>query len=384
MAVLDPRSSRSKSLIAMLLISVAGVTLLVAAAHAEDCLAAPNSPAREGARWYYRLDRATQHKCWYMRATDEPAQQAPAPTETALPAPRFAIPVPRPRPSAANAASSLSYTDRSSSHAQGIAPKLGATAPVDRSTTETTSSIPKESSKQQAGISLAPPAPSATSLIGAAKDETTSAISEMHQVAPSLETNAAATAAAPHAQTPVGATAEETDSPTSDMAASQQGTTPSQPNAQARASESNAEPQIIAPLDDAVSSIPKDSITQQSASSDFRSNDAEAVPDVSLAERQAPPEVATPDARPIPPGSALTDELVDNARMWVKPRYLIGAFVLALIGMSYYVIFRIFSWGSLYMSHGHPDDDGIEELDNKLEFYRKLHQGAALENPETI
>jgi Homeodomain-like domain len=196
--------------------------------------------------------------------------------------------------------------------------------------------------------------------------------------------NAAATAAAPHAQTPVGATAEETDSPTSDMAASQQGTTPSQPNAQARASESNAEPQIIAPLDDAVSSIPKDSITQQSASSDFRSNDAEAVPDVSLAERQAPPEVATPDARPIPPGSALTDELVDNARMWVKPRYLIGAFVLALIGMSYYVIFRIFSWGSLYMSHGHPDDDGIEELDNKLEFYRKLHQGAALENPETI
>jgi hypothetical protein len=62
----------------------------------------------------------------------------------------------------------------------------------------------------------------------------------------------------------------------------------------------------------------------------------------------------------------------------------IGAFVLALIGMSYYVIFRIFSWGSLYTSHGHPDDDGIEELDNKLEFYRKLHQGAALENPETI
>jgi hypothetical protein len=380
MAVLDPRSSRSKSLIAMLLISVAGVTLLVAAAHAEDCLAAPNSPAREGARWYYRLDRATQHKCWYMRATDEPAQQAPAPTETALPAPRFAIPVPRPRPSAANAAS-LSYTDRSSSHAQGIAPKLGATAPVDRSTTETTSSIPKESSSQQAGISLAPPAPGATSLIGAAKDETTSAISEMHQGAPSLETNAAATAAAPDAQTPVGAAADETISPTSDMATSQQGATLSPPNAQATASGSNAEPQIIAPLDDTLSSIRKDSDTQQSA------NVVEPVPHVLLAESQAPHEVATPDARPIPPAllshdrerSALTDELVDNARVWVKPRYAISVFVVALVVMSYYVVFRIFSWGGLDMIRGHADDDGIEELDDKLEFYRKLHRGTALE-----
>jgi len=76
MAARCPTSFGSKSLIAMLLISVVGVAFLAVTAHAEDCLAAPNSAAREGTRWYYRLDRATQHKCWYMRAPDQPAQQA--------------------------------------------------------------------------------------------------------------------------------------------------------------------------------------------------------------------------------------------------------------------------------------------------------------------
>jgi hypothetical protein len=196
-----------------------------------------------------------------------------------------------------------------------------------------------------------------------------------------METNAAATAAAPDAQTPVGAAADETISPTSDMATSQQGATLSPPNAQATASGSNAEPQIIAPLDDTLSSIRKDSDTQQSA------NVVEPVPHVLLAESQAPHEVATPDDRPIPPAllshdrerSALTDELVDNARVWVKPRYAISVFVLALVVMSYYIVFRIFSWGGLDMIRGHADDDGIEELDDKLEFYRKLHRGTALE-----
>ena len=204
MAARGPTSFGSKSLIAMLLISVVGVTLLAATARAEDCLAAPNSPAREGTRWYYRLDRPTQHKCWYMRALDKPTQQVTAPAKTALPAPAFAIPVPRPRPLAASAASSLSPsdTDPSSSHAEGFAAKPSATAQVSRSTAETTSSIPKESTSQQAGTSLAAPAPNAAPLIDAATEETTSAISEMHQVAPSPEADAAATAAAPDAENP--------------------------------------------------------------------------------------------------------------------------------------------------------------------------------------
>jgi hypothetical protein len=36
-------------------------------AHAADeCLAAPNSPPSSGSHWYYRVERATQRKCWYI------------------------------------------------------------------------------------------------------------------------------------------------------------------------------------------------------------------------------------------------------------------------------------------------------------------------------
>jgi hypothetical protein len=128
MAARRQKSFDSKSLIVLALMSVVGATLPAATVRAEDCLAAPNSPAREGTRWYYRLDRATQHKCWYMHAPDQTAQQGAVP---APPAPRFAIPVPRPRPSAANAASSLSPgdTDSFSSRPDAIAAKPSATAP---------------------------------------------------------------------------------------------------------------------------------------------------------------------------------------------------------------------------------------------------------------
>ena len=194
--------SGSNLLTALLRMSIVVVALPAATAHAEVCLAAPNSPAREGTRWYYRLDRATQHKCWYMRALDQPTQQVAASAKTALPAAAFAIPIPRPRPLAASSASSLSPgdTDRSSSAAEGITAKPSATAQVSGSIADTTSSIPKESTSQQAGTSSAAPAPNATLLIGAATEETTSTISEMHQVAPSPETNDAATAAAPDAE----------------------------------------------------------------------------------------------------------------------------------------------------------------------------------------
>ena len=132
----------SKSLIAMLLMSVVDVTLPAATARAEECLAAPNFPAREGTRWYYRLERATQHKCWYMRALGQPTPQAGAPAKTTLRAPAFGIPVPRPRPLTAD--SSPVGTDLSPSHAEGIVAKQSATPPVSGST-----AVPKESTSQQ-------------------------------------------------------------------------------------------------------------------------------------------------------------------------------------------------------------------------------------------
>ena len=47
-------------------------------ARADDCLAQPSSSAPEGSHWYYHTDRATQRKCWYLRAPDQPVQQSAA------------------------------------------------------------------------------------------------------------------------------------------------------------------------------------------------------------------------------------------------------------------------------------------------------------------
>ena len=38
---------------------------------ADECLAKPDSQAPRGSHWYYRLDRATQRKCWYVAAEGE-------------------------------------------------------------------------------------------------------------------------------------------------------------------------------------------------------------------------------------------------------------------------------------------------------------------------
>jgi len=236
---------------------------------------------------------------------------------------------------------------------------------------------------------LAALTPSAAPLIGAATDETTSAISEMHRVAPSPWTNATATATAPNAETLAGATTNETSSPTSDIAAPQQAASSSEPNGHLAASGSNAAPLINAPTDDAASSIPKDSAAQQSTSSDLKFNDAEPAPDVSLPGHRAPPAVATLNVRPIPPDllsharerTAQTNEPIDNAGMWGRPFYLIVVFLLVLVVMSYYVGFRYFVGGSAQMTDGHRDDDGVYNQYNDPEFYRKLRQGGALQKP---
>ena len=70
------RPAGSLALAATFLAGSVGIGMPTNTARADDCLAAPNSPAPEGSHWYYRMDRATQRKCWYVRATDQPAQQA--------------------------------------------------------------------------------------------------------------------------------------------------------------------------------------------------------------------------------------------------------------------------------------------------------------------
>jgi hypothetical protein len=65
-----PRPFGSIALVATLLVSAVGVGVAANTVRADDCLAAPNSPAPPGSHWYYRLDWATQRKCWYVRAGD--------------------------------------------------------------------------------------------------------------------------------------------------------------------------------------------------------------------------------------------------------------------------------------------------------------------------
>lgn len=38
---------------------------------APDCLAAPKDAAPQGQHWYYRLERTTKRKCWYLRAVGD-------------------------------------------------------------------------------------------------------------------------------------------------------------------------------------------------------------------------------------------------------------------------------------------------------------------------
>ncbi len=64
-------------------------------ARADDCLAQPNSRAPKGNHWYYHTDRATQRKCWYLRALDQPAQH-PAAQTTSQATPTNPIPLEKP------------------------------------------------------------------------------------------------------------------------------------------------------------------------------------------------------------------------------------------------------------------------------------------------
>jgi hypothetical protein len=55
-----------------------------ASVHAQDtCLAAPNAPAPPGSHWYYRTDKPTQRKCWYVRSQDQLPNQATQATQAA-------------------------------------------------------------------------------------------------------------------------------------------------------------------------------------------------------------------------------------------------------------------------------------------------------------
>ena len=56
------------ALFATIALASANCGFLVDSARADTCAAAPKGAAPAGQHWYYHVDRATRHKCWYLHA----------------------------------------------------------------------------------------------------------------------------------------------------------------------------------------------------------------------------------------------------------------------------------------------------------------------------
>ncbi len=134
---------------------------------APDCLAAPKDAAPQGQHWYYRLERTTKRKCWYLRAAGDKdsartAQAASDNTTTDAPA---AQQQPQQQQQAVQDARAEYLTPRSgaASKAPNAPPQLAAAMPVQQSAEQ-----PADGSAQQpaaatpwpdVSASPAPPAP---------------------------------------------------------------------------------------------------------------------------------------------------------------------------------------------------------------------------------
>jgi hypothetical protein len=77
------------SAIAALTGSLCALTIVSPAHAVEDCAAAPKSPPPQGSHWYYRTDRASQRKCWYLAPQTRKVSKA---SRTAAQAPSAAEP----------------------------------------------------------------------------------------------------------------------------------------------------------------------------------------------------------------------------------------------------------------------------------------------------
>jgi hypothetical protein len=73
-----PSLIKSITLVVPLLTLGATVGAPANSLRADDCLAAPDSPSPQGTHWYYRLEWATQRKCWYLHAPARSLRRAAA------------------------------------------------------------------------------------------------------------------------------------------------------------------------------------------------------------------------------------------------------------------------------------------------------------------
>ena len=195
-------SSKAAGIAVAALLMGIGVGLSIDLARAEDtCASAPGAAAPKGQHWYYRIDRATQRKCWYLHAIMATPSRAAAELPAAHSQP--AAPVATPQwPSAAmpqttNAASTTDEPETISNPANEVvgtqpeprvtelkvktvnAPSIATTAPPEPATPEQTNepSMPQISQSDAdakpvrgAKLATAQAAPAAAHAVSAPND----------------------------------------------------------------------------------------------------------------------------------------------------------------------------------------------------------------------
>ena len=133
-------------------------------ARTDDCLTVPNSSAPQGTHWYYHVDRTNQRKCWYVRATSQPAQTQTT-SEAAPAAQTHSMPVSSgPMPATAGASAPMSISPGNSAprlpHVRILAVKPKLVAAISATTDKSVQGSGQEGST---GPSIPePPAPKAS------------------------------------------------------------------------------------------------------------------------------------------------------------------------------------------------------------------------------
>jgi hypothetical protein len=199
-----------------------------AANAADECLASPKASTPAGAHWYYRVEKGTKRKCWYLGdaggKTKKAAAEAPAPSEAAesdAPPPAQIASPPKQeaakkpmQKSVANARAELTAgtPDEDPSLAETTWPPMPApSANTDVSNDNQTAAIqppPETTSKQGWNVATRWPEPAAS-----ASDQPAAAIPQPAQPAPALTAERLATAAATPAPKPTPATTTGAASP---------------------------------------------------------------------------------------------------------------------------------------------------------------------------
>ena len=70
-----------------------------AQAKADECLSRPGATAPKGSHWYYRIERPSQRRCWYLGPANQKVRAERTTPERAVTAERRAVPIPLPAPS---------------------------------------------------------------------------------------------------------------------------------------------------------------------------------------------------------------------------------------------------------------------------------------------